>query len=224
MSESTWWVHTLHPRAAVLHVVGIAGWSGAGKTTLIERLIPILRDAGHWVATVKHAHCGFDLDTPGKDSWRHRQAGACEVIVASDRRVAVIREAPVAVSRRIDDLLKELSPPTGTTSAWVLVEGFHQDLIPTIEVWRAALNKPLRAHDDALQAIATTDPAPAAMAQAHLPMLDLDDPHAIVAHLLGSASRFRRTWADDAAPVTAHTSAVRIAVQPQAHAASPLHS
>ncbi len=215
MSESTGWVHTPHPRAAVLHVVGIAGWSGAGKTTLIEKLIPILRDAGHWVATVKHAHCGFDIDVPGKDSWRHRQAGACEVVVASDRRVAVIREASAAAERTLDELLKELTPPRDGTPSWVLVEGFRQDRIPTIEVWRAALNKPLRVQDGRLQAVATTDPGAAFLAEgcAHLPTLDLDDPHAIVALLLGSASRYRRTSAHDPAPMPVRTGAGRGAVQ-----------
>ena len=178
---------------AALHVVGIAGWSGAGKTTLIEQLIPLLRAAGHWVATVKHAHCGFDLDVPGKDSWRHRRAGACEVVVASDQRIAVIREAPTPVERRLDDLLKELTPPMGETTAWVLVEGFRQDPIPTIEVWRAVLNKPLRVQDASLQAVATTDPHVAFMREAagHLPTLNLNDPSSIVAHLLRTASRYR---------------------------------
>ncbi len=220
------WRQAPPPVNTALHVVGIAGWSGAGKTTLIERLIPVLRNAGHWVATVKHAHCGFDIDVPGKDSWRHRQAGACEVVVASDRRVAVIREAPAAAERTLDELLKELTPPRDGTPSWVLVEGFRHDRIPTIEVWRATLNKPLRVQDGRLQAVATTDPGAAFLAEgcAHLPALDLNDPHAIVAHLLGSASRYQRTTAHDPALVSVRASAGRVTVQTLLQAPSPFLS
>ncbi len=117
-------------------VLGIAGWSGAGKTTLIEAVLPRLLAAGLAVSTVKHAHHGAELDRPGKDSWRHRQAGAGEVLVASPGRWALLHEEPGA-EPALPDLLARMGP-----ADLVLVEGFRRDPIPKLEVHRPALGKP----------------------------------------------------------------------------------
>src|ERR1700704_161499 len=114
-----------------MKVIGFSGYSGSGKTTLVEQLIVRLKLAGQRVSVVKHAHPDFDIDQPGKDSWRHRQAGAFEVVVASDRRLAKIREYEVEAEPTVHQLIAELYD-----CDWVLVEGFkHADLLK-IEVWR----------------------------------------------------------------------------------------
>ena len=91
-----------------MHVIGFCGYSGSGKTTLVEQLIVRLRLAGHRVSVVKHAHHEFDIDHEGKDSWRHRQAGAFEVVIASNRRLAKIREFPAIEEPTFDQLVAEL--------------------------------------------------------------------------------------------------------------------
>src|SRR5213595_1488490 len=115
-----------------MKVIGFAGYSGAGKTTLVERLIPVLRLQGQRVSVVKHEHHKFDIDHPGKDTFRHREAGAFEVVVASDKRLALIREFEQPTQLDVHDLIAELDGRID----WVLVEGFkHSDLLK-IEVWR----------------------------------------------------------------------------------------
>src|ERR1700758_2211104 len=89
-------------------VIGLAGWSGAGKTTLITRVIPVLRQRGLKVATIKHAHHEFDVDQPGKDSWRHRQAGASEVAIASSRRWAIMHELGEEAELSLAEILAKL--------------------------------------------------------------------------------------------------------------------
>ncbi len=113
-----------------MRVLGIAGWSGAGKTTLIEAVLPALRAAGLAVSTVKHAHHGAELDRPGKDSWRHREAGAREVLVASPGRWALMHEEPGA-EPDLPALLARMSPVD-----LVLVEGFRRYPFPKLEVHR----------------------------------------------------------------------------------------
>jgi molybdopterin-guanine dinucleotide biosynthesis protein B len=110
-------------------VFGITGWKNAGKTTLVEGLVRELVRRGLKVATVKHAHHDFDIDQPGKDSHRHRQAGAAEVIVASSRRWALIHELRDEVEPELSALLAKLSP-----CDLVLVEGFKRDAHPKLEV------------------------------------------------------------------------------------------
>jgi molybdopterin-guanine dinucleotide biosynthesis protein B len=138
-----------------MKVLGIAGYSGAGKSTLLERLIPLLRAEGVRVSLIKHAHCGFDVDQPGKDSFRHRKAGAGEVLVASDVRWALMHENPAIEAPQLQDLLARLSP-----CDLVLVEGWKRDPIPKIEVHRADNGKPwLYPEDENILAVAS-DVAP----------------------------------------------------------------
>lgn len=150
-----------------MRVIGLAGWSGSGKTTLITKVIPVLAGRGLKIATVKHAHHDFDVDQPGKDSWLHRAAGASEVMVASSRRWALIHELHGASEPPLVDILAKLSPVD-----LVIVEGFKRHAHPKLEVFRAAVNKPLlHPEDDCIVAIASDGPLP----QAPLPVLQLDD-------------------------------------------------
>lgn len=165
-----------------MKVVGFCGYSGAGKTTLIERLIPLLRAAGQRVSVVKHAHHAFDVDRPGKDSWRHRQAGAYEVVVASSRRLAKLREYEAEREPQLAELLAELSP-----CDWAIVEGFRRAPFPKIEVWRAAAGHPPVYPDDPhVVAIASDGELPQPTA---LPRLDIDRPDAVLDFLLDHAER-----------------------------------
>lgn len=149
-----------------MKVLGIAGYSGAGKTTLLEKLIPMLVADGVSVSLIKHAHCGFDVDQPGKDSYRHRQAGAGEVLVACDERWALLHENRAAAPPDLDELLARMSP-----CDLVLVEGWKRDRIPKIEVHRAANGKPwLYADDPHIVAVASDAPPPG-----DKPWLALDD-------------------------------------------------
>ena len=168
-----------------MNVIGLSGFSGSGKTTLAERLISTLRAAGLRVSVVKHAHHTFDIDHQGKDSWRHRQAGASEVVIASDRRLAKVREFPGRHDPTVHDLIAELAP-----CDWVLVEGFKSAALPKIEVWRAENNKPARYPDDPhIVAIATDDPAQLP-APTTLPVLDLNDAEGVVAFLRADSGRW----------------------------------
>ncbi|MBN9083267.1 MAG: molybdopterin-guanine dinucleotide biosynthesis protein B [Rhizobiales bacterium 62-17] len=153
-----------------MKAIAFAGWSGAGKTTLIERLIPALRAKGLTVSTIKHAHHDVDLDTPGKDSWRHRQAGAGEVLVATGKRWALLHESD-GPEVPLADLLARLSPVD-----LVLIEGFKGSPWPKIEVYRAANGKPaIYPSDPDVVAIAADVPLPAA----GRPVADLDDADAV---------------------------------------------
>jgi len=119
-----------------MHILGLTGWSGSGKTTLLTALIPRFIARGLTVSTIKHAHHGFDLDQPGKDSWRHRLAGASEVLVASSVRWALMHEV-VGEEPGLPELLQRLAPVD-----LVIVEGFKANPHPKIEVFRDALGKP----------------------------------------------------------------------------------
>ena len=118
-----------------MRAIGIVGWSGSGKTTLITQLLPLLRTHRLRVSTIKHAHAGFDLDNPGKDSHRHREAGVQEVMIASGNRWALLHESPQEL--KLDDLLTRM-----TKVDVVLVEGMKESAISKIEVHRPALGKP----------------------------------------------------------------------------------
>jgi molybdopterin-guanine dinucleotide biosynthesis protein B len=138
-----------------MRIFGLAGWSGSGKTTLLTRLVPALSARGLVVSTLKHAHHAVDLDVPGKDTWRHREAGAHEVMLATGRRFALMRELRDAPEPGLAELLARMAPVD-----LVLVEGFKHDPFPKIEVHATTLGKPLIAPSDpAIVAIATDDPA-----------------------------------------------------------------
>ena len=156
-------------------VFGLAGWSGSGKTTLIEKLLPVFAARGLRVSTLKHAHHHFQIDQPGKDSWRHRAAGAVEVMVSSPQRWALVHEVRGDVEPDLPALLDRMSAVD-----LVLVEGFKRDPFPKLEVHRAGLGKPLIAPDDPdIRAIASDAPVATA-----LPRFDLDDPEGIAAFIL----------------------------------------
>ncbi len=169
-----------------MKVVGFAGYSGSGKTTLVEGLIPALRRRGQRVSVVKHAHHRFDIDHVGKDTYRHRQAGAFEVVVASDQRLALMREFERATELSVHQLIAELDD----TVDWVLVEGFKRSDLPKIEVWRAASGKPARyPEDDFIVAIATDSPRELPQATIR-PVLDLNAPQAMAAWLADNQHQF----------------------------------
>ncbi len=150
-----------------MRIIGLAGWSGSGKTTLVTSVIPVLVGRGLKVATVKHAHHEFDIDQPGKDSWRHRAAGASEVAIVSSRRWAIVHELGDDPEPPLADMLAKLSPVD-----LVIVEGFKRHAHPKLEVYRAAVGKPLlHPDDDCIVAIATDAPLP----RAQVPVLMLDD-------------------------------------------------
>src|SRR3954468_4599249 len=133
-------------------VFGFAAYSGSGKTTLIEKLIPLLVGRGLRVSVVKHAHHGFDVDQPGKDSHRHRLAGASEVLVSSDTRWALMHELRGEPEARLPTLLERLSP-----CDLVLVEGFKTQAIPKLEIHRQAAGTPLLFPDDPYIVALATD-------------------------------------------------------------------
>jgi molybdopterin-guanine dinucleotide biosynthesis protein MobB len=162
-------------------VIGVTGWSGSGKTALLVRLIPELIARGYRVATVKHAHHAFDIDTPGKDSYQHRAAGAAEVVVSSAKRWAIMHENRDEAEPALEDLLARLSPVD-----IVLVEGFKNEAHTKIEVHRPATGSEL---------ICTTNPsivaiaADAALAEEprrpDIAVLDLNDTAAIADFVIG---------------------------------------
>lgn len=160
--------------------IGFAGWSGSGKTTLVTRLIPILVARGLRVSTLKHAHHSFDLDQPGKDSHRHRSAGAHQVLVSSAARWALITEHRGQPEPTSAELLARLEPVD-----LVLIEGYKREDHPKIEVYRPSLGKPpLWPDDPAIIAVASDE----ALADCPLQQLPLDRPEAIADFL---AVRFR---------------------------------
>lgn len=161
-------------------VLGISGYSGSGKTQLLTQLIPLLIDRGLSVSTLKHAHHRFDVDQPGKDSYRHRQAGAQQVLIASSQRWVLLSELADAPEPNLSDLLERLDPVD-----LVLVEGFKRESFPKIEVSRAAAGNPSLWQDpnfaNDIIAVASTDPKPLACPR---PWLDLDAPAAIADFIL----------------------------------------
>lgn len=169
-----------------MNVVAFAGYSGSGKTTLVESLIPALKLRGLRVSVVKHAHHSFDIDQPGKDTWRHRQAGAFEVVVASDNRLALIREFEQPRALSVHHLIAELYEGVD----WVLVEGFKSSDLLKVEVWRADSGKPVRYPDDDFVVAIATD-SPDRLPETTLrPVLDLNDADAVAGWLIENRERF----------------------------------
>jgi len=177
-----------------MKVAGFAGFSGCGKTTLIEQLIPLLRQQGQRVSVVKHAHHRFDMDHPGKDSYRHREAGAFEVVIASDRRLALVREFEQPTQLSVHHLLAELYEGVD----WVLVEGFKESDILKLEVWRAPTAdqqaRPVRYPEDDFVVAIATDTPDQLPAPTQLPVLDLNHPAQVAQWLLAQADRFEYDW------------------------------
>ena len=159
-----------------MRIFGLAGWSGSGKTTLMTALIPELVSRGVTVSTLKHAHHAFDVDQPGKDSWRHRQAGAREVMISSQNRWALMHELRGAPETTLEELLRRMSPVD-----LILVEGFKRHPHPKIEVYRPSLGKPpLHPEDPLVVAVASDEGLPGLT----LPWLPLSDASAIAAFIL----------------------------------------
>ncbi len=158
-----------------MKVFGFAGYSGSGKTTLIEKLIPLLTQRGFTVSLIKHAHHTFDVDTPGKDSYRHRHAGCSEVLVTSSRRWVLMHELRGMPEPNLNEQIKHLSP-----CDLLLVEGFKREPIPKLEIYRAEVGEPLlHPHDANIVAIASDK-----QLNTRLPQFDLNDSAAIADFVL----------------------------------------
>jgi molybdopterin-guanine dinucleotide biosynthesis protein B len=162
-----------------MRIVGLAGWSGSGKTTLITKVLPRLITRGYRVSTIKHAHHGFDLDQPGKDSFMHRVAGATEVLVSSSKRFAILHELRGEPEWDLAALVSKLMPVD-----LLLVEGFKRDPFPKLEVYRAVNDKPLLHPEDPLIVAIAADTT---LPQAGVPVVDLNDIQRIADMLLEHA-------------------------------------
>jgi len=162
--------------AKPMRVLGLAGWSGSGKTTLVTRLLPEFTRHGITVSTVKHAHHSFDVDQPGKDSWRHREAGASEVMIASERRWALVHEHRGAPEPPLDALIAKMAPVD-----LLLVEGFKRAAHDKLEIHRVALGKPLLCRDDPHVVAVASD---VAIPDLPVPLLALDDVAGIARFIL----------------------------------------
>ena len=170
-----------------MRIIGLAGWQGSGKTTLLAKVIPRLVARGRTVSTVKHAHDGFDIDQPGKDSHTHRMAGASEVLVASAKRYALMHELRGAAEPSLEELLARLAPVD-----LVIVEGYKREPHPKLEVHRASVGKPLIYPNDSwIVAVASDGPLPGT----ELPVIGLDDIETIADVLLVEAMPLERVLA-----------------------------
>jgi molybdopterin-guanine dinucleotide biosynthesis protein B len=170
-----------------MRIIGLAGWSGSGKTTLITKVLPRLLARGLRVSTLKHAHHGFDLDQPGKDSFMHRVAGATEVVISSARRFAILHELREEPEWDLPDLLARLAPVD-----LILVEGFKRDAFPKLEIHRVENGKPLiHPEDPHIVAIA----ADTALPEATVPVIGLDDIERVADVLLEHATPLQRAAA-----------------------------
>ena len=155
---------------------GFAGWSGSGKTTLIEKLIPLFVKRGLRVSLIKHAHHSFDVDYPGKDSYRHRHAGATEVLVTSSRRWVLMHELRGAQEPSFEEQVRHFSP-----CDLLIVEGYKFAPIPKLEVYRAQTGEGfLHPNDPHIVAVASD-----AKVETKLPLLDLNAHEAIASFILG---------------------------------------
>ena len=156
-------------------VIGVAGFKNAGKTTLVEKLVTELTRRGHRISTVKHAHHSFDIDHEGRDSFRHRKAGASEVAVVSRHRWAIIHEAREEAEPTLEDILAQLAP-----CDLVLVEGYKRDTHDKIEVRNLNLLHPkLAGEDPTVVAIAANGP----LQDAPVPVFDRDDVTALASFI-----------------------------------------
>ncbi len=159
-----------------MKIYGVTGWKNAGKTGLMERLVAEITGRGLRVSTVKHAHHRFDVDHPGKDSFRHREAGATEVYLASGKRWALMHELRDEQEPTLAEMLARMAPVD-----LVLVEGYKRDYHPKVEAHRSATGTPLIAPDDPnIRAVASDTPL-----DLDRPVFDLDDTVAVADFILG---------------------------------------
>lgn len=167
-------------------VLGIAAWSGTGKTTLLVKLLPLLRTQGLRVGMLKHAHHAFDIDHPGKDSYELRKAGAEQMLIASDQRWALMVESPISGEVSLTAMLDQMNR---SSLDLILVEGFRHETFPKIELHRAALGKPLLFPEDAsIMAIVSDAPI-----ESGLPLLDLNAPDDVASFIVNYCLQHRRT-------------------------------
>ena len=159
-----------------MRVFGVIGWKNNGKTTLVERLVAKIRERGYSVSTIKHAHHAFDVDQPGKDSHRHRQAGAGEVLVSGGQRWALMHELNGAPEPALDELLTKLAPVD-----LVIVEGFKRDAHDKLEVFRADAGRDLIAREEASIRLVASDTLIEGLS---VPVVGLDDVPAITDFVL----------------------------------------
>jgi molybdopterin-guanine dinucleotide biosynthesis protein MobB len=160
-----------------MKVFGLAGWSGSGKTTLVTRLLPVLVNRGLAVSTMKHAHHGFDVDQPGKDSYAHRCAGATEVLVASSNRWALMHEHRGTAEPSAAELARHMTPVD-----LLLIEGFKREPHPKLEIHRGANGKPLLYPEDRHIVAVASDRA---LSDCPLPVLSIDDIAGIADFIIG---------------------------------------
>jgi len=164
-----------HGGRGAMKIFGFAGWSGSGKTTLIEKLIPLFVARGLKVSLIKHAHHTFDVDQPGKDSYRHRHAGCQEVLVSSSRRWALVHELRGAPEPGFAELIERVSP-----CDLLLIEGFKREKVPKLEIYRASVGEALLySQDPSIVAIASDE-----RLETKLPQFDLNDGPAIAVFIL----------------------------------------
>jgi molybdopterin-guanine dinucleotide biosynthesis protein B len=159
-----------------LNILGIAGYSGSGKTTLLEKVLPLLKQRGLRISVIKHAHHDFDIDRPGKDSFRHREAGAHEVMIASGHRWALMHELRQEAEPSLEELCARLSP-----CDLVLIEGYKFSAIPKLAIHRTVTGHPLLYPNDANIIAVVTD----SKAALPLPTLDIDAPQQVADYILG---------------------------------------
>ncbi len=169
-----------------MKVVGFAGFSGSGKTTLVEGVIAALKIRGLRVSVVKHAHHAFDIDHAGKDTYRHREAGAFEVIAASDKRVALMREFEKEANLSVHHLIAELYDGVD----WVLVEGFKRSDLLKIEVHRPSAGKQALYEDDDFIVAIATDAPQAFEGKTLRPLLDVNSADSVAQWLVEHGERF----------------------------------
>jgi molybdopterin-guanine dinucleotide biosynthesis protein B len=168
-----------------MKIFGLAGWSGAGKTSLMVRLLPELVGRGLMVSTMKHAHHAFDVDTPGKDSYEHRQAGASEVLVTSANRWALMHELRGAPEAQIETLVARMTPVD-----LLLIEGFKNHAHDKLEIFRREVGKPLLCvSDPRVVAVASDGPVP----EARVKVIDLGDTRAIADFIVAHCGLLRGT-------------------------------
>ena len=170
-----------------MKVIGIVGWSGSGKTSLVVQVLPILKEHGLRVSTMKHAHHRFDVDKPGKDSFRHREAGASEVLVVTSSRWVLMHESREEPEPSIESLIERMTPVD-----LLLIEGFKTHHHPKIEIYRQTEGKPLLCPEDPEIVAVASD---VQLTDLEVPCLDLNDPGA-VAEFIFTHSGFKQPCPD----------------------------